>query len=127
MGHPKAKLTEFGRLLLIQRMTECGYSAGSAAASVGVSRATAYKWRRRFRLEGLPGLRDRSSAAHHRPRVLADDLVQRILTARRELKAGPHRLAAELMLSRSTIYSVLRRHGLSRLNSLDRATAVPIR
>jgi len=127
MAHPKAKLTEFGRLLLVQRMTGNGYSAAAAAASVGVSRATAYKWRRRFQLEGLAGLRDRSSATHHRPRVLAAAVVQGILSARRELKAGPHRLAAELKLSRSTIYSVLRRHGLSRLSSLDRASAVPIR
>jgi transposase InsO family protein len=127
MGHPKAKLTEFGRLLLVQRMEATGYSAAGAAGSVGVSRATAYKWRRRFHLEGATGLRDRSSRARRQPRALGDAVVRQVLTARRERRAGPHRLAAELGLGRSTVYAVLRRHGLSRLSTFDRATAVPIR
>lgn len=127
MGHPKAKLTEFGRLLLVQRMRANGYSASGAATSVGVSRATAYKWRRRFELEGLVGLQDRSSRARRRPRALADARVAQVLTARRELKAGPHRIAPVLGLSRSTVYAVLRRHGVSRLSDFDRSTTVPIR
>src|SRR5438067_12869111 len=106
MGHPKAKLTEFGRLLLVQRMEGMGYSAAGAAGSVGVSRATAYKWRRRFRLEGAAGLRDRSSPARRHPRALPDAVVRQVPTARRELKAGPHRLAAELGVGRVAACSV---------------------
>ena len=52
--------------------------------------------------------------------------VDRILRARRR-RRGPHRLAWLLGLARSTIYAVLRRHGVSRLQSLDRASGVPIR
>jgi transposase InsO family protein len=40
---------------------------------------------------------------------------------------GPHRLGPELGHPRSTIYAVLRRSGLSRLDRLDRPTGVPIR
>ncbi len=127
MGHPKAKLTEFGRLLLVQRMRANGYSASGAATSVGVSRSTAYKWRRRFQLEGLAGLRDRSSRTRRRPRALPDARVAQVLTMRRELKAGPHRIAPVLGLSRSTVYAILRRHGVSRLCDFDRSTTVPIR
>jgi len=46
---------------------------------MGISRATAYKWLRRFRDEGVAGLDDRSSRPHASPRLLADESVQRLL------------------------------------------------
>ena len=49
------------------------------------------------------------------------------MTARRRLKQGPHRLGYALGRPRSTVYGVLRRHGLGRLDHLDRPTARPIR
>jgi transposase len=44
MAHRNARLTEFGRLLLVQRITELGWPPAQAAEALGVSRATAYKW-----------------------------------------------------------------------------------
>jgi transposase len=44
MAHANARLTQFGRLLLVQRITELGWPPGQAAEALGVSRATAYKW-----------------------------------------------------------------------------------
>jgi len=61
MAHRNARLTEFGRLLLVQRVTELGWPPAQAAESLGVSRATAYKWLARYRTEGRAGLADRSS------------------------------------------------------------------
>jgi hypothetical protein len=61
MAHANARLTEFGRLLLVQRITELGWPPAQAAESLGVSRATAYKWLARFRQHGPAGLADRSS------------------------------------------------------------------
>jgi hypothetical protein len=55
MAHRNARLTEFGRLLLVQRITELGWPPAQAAESLGVSRATAYKWLGRYRAEGRPG------------------------------------------------------------------------
>lgn len=127
MAHRRARLTPFGRLLLVSRILEDGWSVQAAAGSVGVSRATAHKWLKRFREEGLEGLEDRSSAPHRRPRSLAARDVERILRARRRLKVGPHRLGPELGHPRSTVYGVLRRHGVSRLAHLDRPTAAPVR
>lgn len=49
------------------------------------------------------------------------------MAARRRLKQGPHRLAYALGRPRSSIYGVLRRHGLARLDHLDRPTGRPIR
>lgn len=104
-----------------------GWSVSAAAESMGVSRATAHKWLRRFGAEGPDGLEDRSSAPHRCPRALPAREIRRILSARRRTKHGPHRLGPELGHPRSTVYGVLRREGLSRLAHLDRPTAVPIR
>lgn len=127
MAHARARLTPFGRLLLVSRILEQGWSVPAAAESLGVSRATAYKWLRRFDDEGLDGLQDRSSAPVHRPRALPAREVDRILRARRRLRVGPHRLGPELGHPRSTIYGVLRRHGASRLRHGERTSGAPVR
>jgi transposase InsO family protein len=127
MLHRTAKLTPFGRRLLVDRILVEGWTPAIAAETVGVSRATAYKWLRRYRAEGLAGLEDRSAAPRHRPRALADRDVRRILRLRRRLRVGPHRLGPLLGHPRSTVYGVLRRHGVSRLAHADRLTGVPLR
>lgn len=127
MGHARGKLTPVGRLLLIQRITDLGWPVSQAAASLGISRETAHKWLRRWHQEGRQGLDNRSSRPQRSPRRLAASVERRILRWRRRLKWGPHRLAPLVGTPRSTIYAVLRRHGLSRLRDLDRSTGVPIR
>ena len=127
MAHRRARLTPFGRLLLVTRVLEEGWSVAAAAESMGISRATAHKWLRRFRDEGPAGLEDRSSAPGRCPHALSAGEVRRIVRARRRLKVGPHRLGPEVGHPRSTIYAVLRREGLSRLSHLDRPTAIPVR
>lgn len=127
MSHGRARLTPFGRLLLVTRILEEEWTVAAAAESLGVSRATAHKWVRRYRDEGAGGLQDRTSAPHRRPRALPRHQVERIIRARQRRKVGPHRLGPELGHPRSTVYGVLRRHGLSRLDHLDRPTAVPVR
>lgn len=127
MAHRRAKLTPFGRLLIAERVLELGWTAAEAAKAAGVSRATAHKWVRRYREEGLGGLEDRSSRARRCPHALPARQVQRILRARRRLKQGPHQLASVIGSPRSTIYGVLRRHQMSRLAHLDRPTGAPIR
>jgi transposase InsO family protein len=53
--------------------------------------------------------------------------VHRILEARRRTKHGPHRLGWSLGHPRSTIYGILRRHGLHRVAWMDRPTGRVIR
>lgn len=127
MRDRRARLTPFGRLLLVQRVEEFGWTAAQAAAAAGVSRATAHKWLRRYRELGPEGLENRSTRPLRSPKALPPAQVQRILRARRRLRRGPHRLATVLGVPRSTIYDVLRRTGFSRLRDLDRPTAIPIR
>ena len=127
MAHRNARLTEFGRLLLVQRITELGWPAALAAESLGVSRATAYKWLGRYRQQGQAGLADRSSRARRCPHALPARQVRRVLAARRRHRQGPHRLAWQLDMPRSTIYGVLARHGMSRLAHLDRTSGAVVR
>lgn len=62
--HRNAALTPSGRRLLVRRIQELGWTVASAARAAGVSQATAHKWLRRFRSEGVAGLADRSSRPH---------------------------------------------------------------
>lgn len=123
----RRRLSEFGRALIVARVVAHGWSVATAAEAAGVSRATAYKWVRRFRAEGPAGLCDRSSRPHRVPHVTAPQLVAQIVELRRRRKLGPHRLAAVLGIARSTCYAVLRRLGLHRLDWMDRPTGVVIR
>jgi len=127
VSHGKGRLTVYGRSLVVRRVLVDGWRPALAAEAAGVSRATVYKWLRRYRDEGDAGLEDRSSAPHRRPRALPRARVARILRLRLRRGYGPHRLAALLHCPRSTVYSVLRRHGRSRLCDLDRPTKTALR
>jgi transposase InsO family protein len=127
MAHARAKLTVLGRRLLVERVMVDGWRPADAAKAMGVSRQTAYKWLRRFRDEGLPGLEDRSSAPRRCPHRLDVDAVATIVATRLETLYGPHRLAYALGRPRSTIYGVLRRERISRLSFIDRPTCTVVR
>ena len=127
MGYCRARLTPFGRKLLVDRIVELGWPVAQAAESVGVSRQTAYRWMRRWREEGEAGLEDRSSRPHHSPGRVSSEMEKRIVSDRITEKEGPHLMAGRLGVPRSTIYGVLARRGLSRLSDLDRTTGTPIR
>ena len=73
MAHRSARLTVFGRQLLVQRVEILGKPVAMVATELGISRATAYKWLRRYRTEGSSGLAERSSRPHHSPRNSVDE------------------------------------------------------
>jgi transposase InsO family protein len=127
VSHPRPRLSVFSRQLLVRRVLDQGWPAAHVAEQLGISRATAYKWVRRYRAEGQAGLVDRSSRPHRSPRRLSDELEARILTARAEWRYGPDRLGPLLGLPPSTVHRVLQRRGLSRLRDADRVTLAPVR
>jgi transposase InsO family protein len=113
--HANAKLGLAGRYALVQAI-EGGLSLKAAAAAFSVSPATAHRWWHRW-LEGGRSrgvLLDRSSRPRRCPRQLSEAEEEPILVARRETGYGPGRLAWVVCRARSTIWKVLRRHGLSR-------------
>ena len=125
--HPNAPLTPAGRLILVQRVLGDGRPVAHVAREMGVSRATGYKWLRRYRQEGLAGLRDRSSRPHRSPRRVPEAVERQVVELRSERKAGPWRIGRELGLATSTVQRVLVRHAVNRLSWLDRPTGRVIR
>jgi transposase InsO family protein len=104
-----------------------GKPVAMVASELGISRATGYKWVRRYRAEGAAGLADRSSRPHCSPRSLTQEQVEAILGARVSQRFGPHRLAYLTGHPRSTIGDVLARAGMSRLDQADKLTGAPVR
>jgi transposase InsO family protein len=104
-----------------------GHRPADVAHQMGCSRATAYKWLRRFRAEGAAGLVDRPSRPRHCPHRTPAHTERRILRARRTHRRGADWIGAELGMAASTVGRVIRRHGLPLLRDLDALTGVPVR
>jgi transposase InsO family protein len=117
--HGRAKLGPAGRLALCEAI-ESGMSFRQAAACVGVSPATAHRWWHRYAVaslakrQSLEWAADRSSRPHRSPRLLSVEAQQRICDARLRTGWGPRLVAGETGFAHSTVWKVLRRHGLSR-------------
>ena len=92
-----------------------------------MGRASLDRWRRRYRAEGVDGLRDRSSRPHRQPRRLTPEEEAEILALLEQTGAGPQRpnatLGAALGRPASTVGKVLRRRGVSRLPKPPRPPA----
>ncbi len=125
MAHRNARLTPVTRGELVQQVA-AGWPQAEVARQFRVSRATVGKWVRRFIDEGRAGLEDRSSVPHHHPRCTPPALARRICALRRRQGFGPHRIGWTLGVARSTVYAVLRRAGLNRLDRLHRVTREPV-
>ena len=116
--HHHARLTVHGRELLARSVVEGGLRLCEAAAEHRLSRQSAAKWVRRYREQGVAGLRDRSS----RPRLMrqptSPELVVQVEVLRRERWTGA-RIAQQTGLSRATVSRILRRLKLSRIRDLE--------
>ena len=121
--HKNARLTPQGRLLLVKRIEEAGWSVVPAAQAAGISVRQSYRWLARYRVEGAAGLGDRSSAPHRWQHRTADERVSEIERLRRQRISGPQ-IARQLGMPVSTVGGVLRRLGLNRLAVLDDKPAV---
>ena len=126
MSHRNARLTPKGRLAIVRECAR-GWTPAQVAAGMRISRATVHKWRRRFAAEGLAGLDDRTSRPHTSPRRTDAEVEAQVACVRTELASGPARIAYDLGLPVSTVYRVLCRLELNRLDLLHRTSREPIR
>ena len=117
--HPCARTCAAGRALLVKRVLELSWSMQQAADAAGVSKRTAYKWLKRYRLEGPAGLADRSSRPRTSPTRLNLKSGEAILELRRTKRMTAAKIAAVLHLARSTVARLLQRNGIGRLRLLD--------
>jgi transposase len=65
--HKNAPLTPKGREAMVRSVVEAGLSEAVAAKQFNTTAKTVAKWVKRFRAEGVDGLRDRSSRPHSLP------------------------------------------------------------
>jgi transposase InsO family protein len=116
--HANAPLGPKGRLTMVRRVVEDGWSLAAAAAAAGVSERTCAKWAARYRCEGQVGLSDRSSAPRSIPHRTSDELVEAIVALRR-LRMTAAEIAFCLAMALSTVSAVLGRVGLGKLSRLE--------
>ncbi|AFU57868.1 putative transposase [Candidatus Nitrososphaera gargensis Ga9.2] len=84
----------------------------------GISRNTYYKWKNRYLVQDINGLKDRSRRPHTiRNEKVTPEIEQVILSLRLENRFGTARIKFRLKkrlgvsLSSRTVYRVLKRHG----------------
>ena len=120
--HKNARLTPHGRELIV-RQIESGQTPEAAARAAGVCPRTARKWWARFKVEGVEGLRDRSSRPHRLRQPTPAAIVEKVEVLRRQRFTGKQ-IAAELGISPATVSRILERLGLNRLAALEPAEPV---
>lgn len=115
--HKNARLTPVGRERAVKRVLS-GERPGAVGDSIGVSRETVFKWLRRWRQEGRPGLLDRSSRPLSSPQRMRRVRERQVVRLRRQ-RWSTVRIADQLKLPLSTVGAICRRHGLGRLRELE--------
>jgi transposase len=89
--HKNARLTWQGRLLMVRRIEEEGWTVVVAAAAAGLSVRRAHEWLRRYRAGGELLLHDRSSAPGRCRTPVPAERVAEVERLRRNRLTGPHR------------------------------------
>jgi transposase InsO family protein len=121
--HKNARLTPKGREQMVRAVVDCGRSKAAAARQFNTTPKTAAKWVKRFRDEGVDGLRDRSSKPLSSPGQAPAATCAAVESLRRQRRTGKQ-IAAELGISPATVSRILWRLGLNRLNALEPAEPV---
>jgi transposase InsO family protein/transposase-like protein len=116
--HANAPLGPKGRLTMVLRVLERGWSLARAAEAAGVSERTGSKWVKRYLAEGEAGLLDRSSAPRSIPHRTPDELVE-VIVLLRKLRMTGAEIAFCLSMALSTVSAVLLRVGLGKLSRLE--------
>ena len=118
-AHRNARTNPYSRALMVRRVRQEGRTVQEAAAELGISRQTVWKWLRRFEAGGLE---DRSSRPRQSPHQTPSRLVERIERLRRQRRLTAVEIAAELGLAASTVSRILRDRGLGKLWRVEAKT-----
>ena len=121
--HKNAPLTPKGREAMVRGVVEGGLSQADAADQFNTTPKTVAKRVKRFRAEGVDGLRDRSSRPLSLPSQTAPATCSAVEALRRQRYTGKQ-IAMEVGVSSATVSRILRRLGLNRLSALEPAEPV---
>lgn len=116
------KVTALDVKLLVATLPE-GTNLSAWCRRLGITRPTAYKWRARYRAEGIAGLEDRSRAPEHPHGRSSAEVEGAVVAARKQLAEegldyGPASVQSRLLAhglgtpSESTIWRISVRRGL---------------
>ncbi|MDA9411568.1 hypothetical protein XH80_33755 [Bradyrhizobium sp. CCBAU 45384] len=95
---------------MVRSVVESGLSQAAAADQFNTTPKTVAKWVKRFRAEGVEGLRDRSSRPLSSPSQTPPATRAAVEVLRRQRHTGKQ-IAAEVGVSRATVSRGLRRAG----------------
>src|SRR3954454_20985978 len=109
VSHANARTNLFARRLIVERVA-AGWPPAHVAEQLGVSRATVYKWLRRYAEGGDAALVDRPSRPVRMPGRTPQRIEQKVVAARKRRQRGAVVLAAELGINPSTVGRILARH-----------------
>ena len=87
--HENARMTPYGRVLLVERIVKDGWRVAAAADAAGVSVRTAYKWLARFWTGGERMLHDRNSTPVRTPHATPAATIEAVEALRRQRMSGP--------------------------------------
>ena len=127
MAHANARLTVYGRLLLVQRVVHDGRPVAHVAREVGVSRQCAHRWVARYRAEGEAGLHERSSRPLRCPTRTSSEVEDAVVALRTQERRGQDWIGPELGVPARTVSRILRRRQVPYLCELDPLTGEQIR
>jgi transposase InsO family protein len=116
--HGNARTCPKSRQLLVERVESKTWTLTVAAEAAGVSERTAYRWLKRWREEGEPGLLDRPSAPKSIPHRTPRDRVEAIEKLRKLFMTAAE-IAEVLGMALSTVSAVLKRIGLGKRSRLS--------
>jgi transposase InsO family protein len=126
MSHGSARLTVYGRLLIVQRHQQ-GWKQAHIAAAMGISRKCVKTWLDRYAAEGESGLVTRSSRPHSTPTRTSADIESEVVAVRRAQRCGREEISARTGVAARTVSRILARHQMPPLKTLDPITGQVIR
>jgi transposase InsO family protein len=114
------------RLAVLRHVEEVSGNVALTCRYFGISRQLYYVWLRRYRDEGVDGLRDRSRRPKVSPRATPVVVVEKILYLRQQYHFGPENIAMylhryhDVTVSKSGVWRILKRLDLNRLPASQR-------
>jgi transposase InsO family protein len=112
-------MSKYRKLELVRLVESAPFSAAKTLRKLDIPRSTYYRWKRKFRRQGLEGLRD-LSPAKGRPwnKLLSEERDKIIEIAMLYPEWSPREIACYIAdtgvftVSEATVYRVLRKHGM---------------
>lgn len=114
----------YSRAEIVRRVTGLRKTPRTVATTLGVSERTVAKSLARYRTDGEAGLADRSLRPRAMPSVTPADVVEQVITLRRQRLCG-RQIAKNLSLSPATVSRILRKVHLSRMRDLGPTRPAP--